>query len=917
MFSKDLNDVLIGSDTGYVECFNVQKHKPSDRIVFIKLEHGHFLVCQKNHPLFIKREDTLLEIDASELDVCTDEIWVDNDITKNEFNLQLCEDKDLLNLTTKLFVSGNLDEIYNINDEFKDIIFGDSYKNIRLFPNFINCDRTQLTKFIDMFGNICKALKDYCKSYILASQIKMICDRINYDCDVTPYEKHNTTYYKFDIKPNLTEELYFNKYCKINEIYELIYYDDFVYDVKTCNNAYMLNCVKNHNSFHCISKNQLNYVKINDEYKVMSFERIWNFYSDSKIYITEDGKQEEKILDNLYVWDKDKFTKVLRIMRHLRHSESPMVFTRNNNNDFIVCQDNHPIMLSKNISICECETPFNKPKKLGKWICPNCGKSPNNKIVNHTSDEIYLKTEVKNYIKSKYFTFNDFPIWQNEKKSTTIDAYTLGLFLAEGSYLYYYGDKLTGIIISQEPGVILDEANKILSESYKTKINGCKTRSIKQLIIYDEILANNLINQTNRYSFQKSLGCDYIYYSDEDLSKILCGYIDGDGSFIKSLDDNNKSNRNYISLESTSLELIQQLHHILNKFNIRHNIQVCSVKKLTKHQSYCIKIYLTEKHRDIFKHSIKCKNKKYEKDFDRNRYENLLTYQKLIKFDDSEFVYDFMTESETFTTNGIWSHNSGGSASIKKVDIIKELKRNISSHDESRIENIFYQKDSDLYLKNDSCIITIDKNVFLNAESKIELTQNEIKLEVGYFTINVDNFIIEATIEQDAILAIHDRQNFVENENTIAINYFKNEKLFGIKSKIIEPEDVATMLDAFAGGKSPFKTPENLYTKLYNFLAPMKSWDSVHLEVIIGNLLRNKKDPQYPARIKEPYEYTTLSVKTLPMVQSWSLGLAFEDIGKAISYGLISDRQPASSIEKVLFGEPLSDIAIKKLKEKK
>ena len=510
MFSKDLNDVLIGSDTGYVECFNVQKHKPSDRIIFIKLEHGHFLVCQKNHPLFIKREDTLIEIDASELDVCTDEIWVDNDITKNEFNLQLCEDKDILNLTTKLFVSGNLDEIYNINDEFKDIIFGDSYKNIRLFPNFINCDRTQLTKFIDIFGNICKVLKDYCKSYILASQIKMICDRINYDCDVTPYEKHKTTYYKFDIKPNLTEELYFNKYCKINEIYELIYYDDFVYDVKTCNNAYMLNCIKNHNSFH-----------------------------------------------------------------------------------------------------------------------------------------------------------------------------------------------------------------------------------------------------------------------------------------------------------------------------------------------------------------------------------------------------------------------SGGSASIKKVDIIKELKRNISSHDESRIENIFYQKDSDIYLKNDSCIITIDKNVFLNAESKIELTQNEIKLEVGYFTINVDNFIIEATIEQDAILAIHDRQNFVENENTIAINYFKNEKLFGIKSKIIEPEDVATMLDAFAGGKSPFKTPENLYTKLYNFLAPMRNWDSVHLELIVGNLLRNKKDPQYPARVKEPYEYVTLSVKTLPMVQSWSLGLAFEDIGKAISYGLISDRQPASSIEKVLFGEPLSDIAIKKLKEKK
>ena len=72
------------------------------------------------------------------------------------------------------------------------------------------------------------------------------------------------------------------------------------------------------------------------------------------------------------------------------------------------------------------------------------------------------------------------------------------------------------------------------------------------------------------------------------------------------------------------------------------------------------------------------------------------------------------------------------------------------------------------------------------------------------------------------------------------------------------------------------------------------------------------------ARLKDPYDPETHSIKSLPSIVSWSLGIAYENIGKSLSYGLINeDTKNLSQIEKVLFGEPLSDLSIEKLKEKK
>lgn len=899
----------ISGKDGNVKCSSMQKHLPETDVLFIKTKSNHFILCQANHPLYVKSNEEVMEKQADKLKAGTDHLWIDNTIAHNgNSEKPSVQPKDLADF---IFHSGY--DTLNKDDfaaKYRPFLRGECSENLRFEPDFINYDFYWVLEFIErIYENIQNSVF-YCRSYILASQIKLLCDRAEFECKVSPIMQGNDLYFIIHVAYSDLDGVFIKDWNMVDQIYRIENYDKFVYDIKTDTNEFMMNCVQNHNSFHSNHSGQLLYVKQSDNYKVISYERLWKKYSNNQIYTTLEG-QEEIFIDDLYVWDKDKFTKVKRIIRHPRHPESPMVFIRSNNSDFIVCQDNHPLMLSLNTDVCKnCDIPYIKTKKSGKWVCPSC-KSEKNKI-NHKSDNNWKEVFPSKYVKSKYFSENSFPIWQtSNEKTTIIDPYTFGMFLAEGSYLYYYeGTTLAGIIISQGEGEILSKVASILNEDYKCVINGCETRSTKQLIIYDKDLAGKMLECTKRYSYEKSLGEDYIYYSDECLAKILCGIIDGDGSFIN-------SDRNHISFECTSLELIQQMHHILQKFEIRHNITVATIKPLTRHQSYNIKIYPTKKHKEIFSYSIKCKNNEFANDFNRNRYPSLITYCKPVLFDDNDYVYDLETESHTLTTNGIWAHNSGGAANLKKTDIIGELKKTVESNQESNLESWFKQVDTSLYLTQEICSIELDKSVYSKSGIKIKIENDQIQIPVGYFRIHIRDIYMDSTIENPTVLYIHDFANVSDNGKTLTINYVKNDKIMSVETVILEPENIATMLDGIVGGKSPFKTPEDLYKKMFNFLSPLAGFDSVHLETIVGNVLRNKKSPQYPARIKEPYEYKSVSIKKLPMVQSWSLGLAFEDIGKSITYGLISDRQPASSIEKVMFGEPMSDLAVKRLKELK
>lgn len=274
------------------------------------------------------------------------------------------------------------------------------------------------------------------------------------------------------------------------------------------------------------------------------------------------------------------------------------------------------------------------------------------------------------------------------------------------------------------------------------------------------------------------------------------------------------------------------------------------------------------------------------------------------------YVYDLKTESEEFMNNNVQTHNSfhtGGAVEFKKIDILKELGLNIDSSEETHLKRLFNQVDNDFFCNNALTKITINKTLFQD-EYAIKKEGDVYKLPLGYFVLTTGEIVLDATIEQPIELSIP--TDYSETATTIELVYGQGAKILHIKSFSIAPEKIAQHLDALVGGKSPWTTPESLLLKFHNDLAGFNFYDMTHLEVIVASILRNKLDPMIPARLKEPYNPETYSIKALPGVISWSLGMAYENITKALSTGLISDdAKNLSQIEKVLYGEPLSDLS--------
>jgi len=247
----------------------------------------------------------------------------------------------------------------------------------------------------------------------------------------------------------------------------------------------------------------------------------------------------------------------------------------------------------------------------------------------------------------------------------------------------------------------------------------------------------------------------------------------------------------------------------------------------------------------------------------------------------------------------------GGAVILNRVDIINEIMDNLNDDMLQKVKSLVHQKEDDLFNDSEFATIRIDKNIYNSTipSNRIVEEHGFIKLVVGHFTLSLDGFEINVEIEQPVKIYIPEERE--DNDNIISCMYAKGDKLFRIESIREDFSKLAQNLDGLVAGKSPWSSIPGIYKKFYKQLSVVGSWDSVHLETIISNVLRAKRNPQKPARLVEPFDPDFYSIKRLPGMMSWPLGVALENFSVGLQSGLCEDRAPSSQIEKVLFGEPL------------
>ena len=460
-------------------------------------------------------------------------------------------------------------------------------------------------------------------------------------------------------------------------------YTDMLYDISTKTQAYEVNGVRTHNSFHCNSSDSLVFVNTHKDGVVcMTLEELYNYSrSDETTY---KGKQT-KVFTSAQILTHYGWKKLKKICRHKPDSEMIAV---SDGRTILICQDNHPIGFTQNKNICKIcgyhrlVKSSKGYKKQNMWRCTKCWKMQEPYFYSGAEDVEFK--EAKDLKSETDMIITNLSILESEQILEGVtpnhDPYIVGMFITEGNCKFLKGKGQTttinesaiprGIQIHQNPGRINDKIKKKLVELYGEEKIKCAYRTYT---IWNRPLAEEFHELYGRYSWNKHLPADFIHYPNEWLVTFLCAVIEGDGCIAKRKQGKGTTT---IVIDTVSYSFLQQLHIICKKLGFVSTMLLTPNREKTKWQGFRLNITLTQEVQETLKDCIKLEGitvfsppqKGALKDHQNFCYTKPVIYNR-------EYVYDVTTEDGTVLICGVTTHNSGGIATGRGVQSVSALQR--------------------------------------------------------------------------------------------------------------------------------------------------------------------------------------------------------------------------------------------------
>jgi hypothetical protein len=244
----------------------------------------------------------------------------------------------------------------------------------------------------------------------------------------------------------------------------------------------------------------------------------------------------------------------------------------------------------------------------------------------------------------------------------------------------------------------------------------------------------------------------------------------------------------------------------------------------------------------------------------------------------------------------------GGSVSIKTVDIISEVSRILAPAQKRLLTRHYEQKTSKLMALTDGKI-EISLASYLDPKKDIQITSTKASLNYAYFKLIYSDVETSITIDNKIEIDLKDKV-VTQKEGLITIEYKEKSEVFDAIPTSEAFSEQVKIIEALLSGRTPYKDADHFLMKIYDQYATLNSdMDLIHLEILASNLLRDKGNPSYPARMNPKYSAQVMPLKSIPKLESWLQAFAFERPTESLTAGLIYDRPTDETIlEKIITG---------------
>ncbi len=221
-----------------------------------------------------------------------------------------------------------------------------------------------------------------------------------------------------------------------------------------------------------------------------------------------------------------------------------------------------------------------------------------------------------------------------------------------------------------------------------------------------------------------------------------------------------------------------------------------------------------------------------------------------------------------------------------------------------KITNYLRQEESHLIALKE-CVLTLDMSNY-SAENMRSEEEGKIFVKSLLSKIEFDDIIFDVVLDYPVDLNLYKVEKI--GKEYMKFHYESDSTILEVATEALESAVHIAYVERLIGGKEILKDAPHLLRKLLAVYGPLSPMDSVHLEVLCAQVLRDKKNINMPARLAKKYDPVLVNLKKVVFSEGFVSGLAFENINDAIKTGLVSEeRADPSIIEKVMTGTLVDD----------